>query len=99
QGFEVPILFRVDSEAALQQAARNLPPKGEFAELVDLLRNETAHRGRQRIRRASALDLVQWYLQHVQAECGELFPKVEELSSAIATQRAQLFRQVQSRLE
>ncbi|MDZ4820766.1 MAG: ATP-binding cassette domain-containing protein [Planctomycetota bacterium] len=99
QGFEVPIVFRVDSEATLQAAERNTPPTGEFAELVDLLRTETAQRGRQRIRRASALDLIQWYLQNVHSECESKYPQIEELSAAIATQRAQLFNQVRGRLE
>ncbi len=83
-------LFLVDSLAALDDARNGLAPRGQFAELVDLLTRRLAGTAAARIRRANFLDLVDEAL----ANCRELIdtqlPAVAQLRTAIDEQRAPL---------
>ncbi len=98
-GFDVPMLFRIDSEEALTRRERGEPAPPEFNELVDVLNRELAGRGRERIKRANVLDLVEWYLQTVHREVQATLPKVQELEQAAIGEQTRLFGKVRDRLE
>jgi hypothetical protein len=51
-------IFRIDSLRALADAQANLQPRGEFADLLDLLTRQMAGAAGNRIRRANFLELV-----------------------------------------
>ena len=51
-------IFRIDSLRALADAQAGLQPRGEFADLLDLLTRQMAGAAGNRIRRANFLDLV-----------------------------------------
>lgn len=99
QGFEVPHMFRLDGEEAIQRIEQHLPLPQEFSRLVDFLREELAGRARHRILRANALDLLEWFLNQTQQESDAAMPKVRQLEEAIPQQRAELFKAVRSHLE
>jgi dephospho-CoA kinase len=98
-GFEVPTLFRIDSQEALARRERGEEAPPEFNELVDYLYRELAERGRARIKRANVLDLVEWYLQTVKVDVNETLPKVQDLEQAAAAEQLRLFGKVRQRLE
>jgi hypothetical protein len=99
RGFEIPLLFRIDSAEALVRRERGEGPPAEFGELVDFLRRELAERGRARIKRANALDLVEWYLDQVQSDVESNLPAVARLESAVGEERARMFAKVRGELE
>ena len=45
-GFDVPTLFRIDSEAALSRREHGQPASPDFNELLEFLNRELAERGR-----------------------------------------------------
>jgi hypothetical protein len=98
-GFDVPILFRIDSKQALARRERGEPAPPEFNELVDFLNRELAERGRERIKRANVLDLVEWYLQTVKSDVKATLPKVRELEQTALAEQARLFGKIRERLE
>jgi hypothetical protein len=98
QGFEVPQTFRIDSEQALARRERGEPAPPEFNELLDFLNRELAQRGRQRIKRANVLDLVDWYVQTVQRDVQAELPKIHALDEATAAEQSRLFEKVRERL-
>jgi len=95
-------VFRVDSPAALADAQAGLQPRGEFAELVDLLTRQLAGAAANRIRRANFLDLLEETLASCRRRIDDAMPAVEQLRAAIEQQRsqlaAQLARQMRSEL-
>jgi predicted ATPase len=97
-GFDVPTVFRIDSEAALSRREHGEPAPPEFNELLDFLNRELAERGRLRIKRANVLDLVDWYVETVDREIQMALPKVRELEHAAAAEQARLFGKVRDRL-
>jgi hypothetical protein len=99
QGFEVPRMFRLDGEEALERAEHHLPAPPEFSRLVDFLHEELAGRARHRILRANALDLLEWFLRQTQQDIDVALPKVKQLETAIPAQRAELFKSVRSHLQ
>jgi energy-coupling factor transporter ATP-binding protein EcfA2 len=98
-GFDVPMLFRIDSEQALRRRERGEPAAPEFNELLDFLNRELAERGRERIKRANVLDLLDWYLQTVGRGVQAMLPKVHELEQTAMAEQARLFGKVRNRLE
>jgi hypothetical protein len=99
QGFEVPRMFRLDGEEAIERAEHHLPPPPEFSRLVDFLHEELAGRARHRILRANALDLLEWFLRQTQQDIDAALPKVKQLEAAIPAQRAELFKSVRTHLQ
>jgi hypothetical protein len=98
QGFDAPVLFRVDSEEALVRRERGDPAPVAFNELLDFLGRELATRGRERIKRANVLDLVDWFLQTVDRDVQNSLPRVSELEQTAAAEQARLFGKVRDRL-
>ncbi len=99
QGFSVPQMFRIDSEAALERTEQRLPLPQEFAKLVDYLSEQLNARARHRILRANALDLLSWFLNEVRCETEVALPGVHKLVATVEQERARLFGQVRHRLE
>jgi hypothetical protein len=89
-----PRIFFVDSLRALADAQANLQPRGEFADLVDLLTRQMAGAAAHRIRRTNFLDLVADTLDSCAARIDEAMPGVREAQNAIGEQRAALARQI-----
>ncbi len=83
QGFDVPQMFRLDTEEALERIEQHRPLPPEFARLVDFLNSELAGRARHRILRANALDLLAWFLDEVQCDINGALPALEKLEAAI----------------
>ncbi len=98
QGFQVPQMFRIDSEAALTQIEQHRPVPPEFARLKDFLNTELAGRARHRILRANALDLLDWFLGQVQRYLTASLPALTILEEAVAAERARLFDGIRQRL-
>ncbi len=100
--YAVGHVFRVDSLAALADAQEGLQPRGEFADLVDLLTRQLAGTAANRIRRANFLDLVDELLANCRGRIDQGIPAVEQLQTAVEEQRtrlaAELTRQMRSEL-
>ncbi len=92
-------IFRVDSLRALADARANLQPRGEFAELVDLLTRQMASAAANRIRRANFLDLVADTLDACAVRIDESLPGVRETQDAVDQQRALLARQLAANMQ
>ena len=100
QGFEVPQMFRLDTEEALERIEHHRPAPPEFTRLVDFLNSELAGRARHRILRANALDLLAWFLDEAQRDINGSLPGVEQIGgSHLRTERARLFDGVRRHLE
>jgi energy-coupling factor transporter ATP-binding protein EcfA2 len=97
-GFTVPHTFRIDSEEALDRLQAHRPAPAEFSALVDFLRTELAERGRHRILRTNALDLLSWFLAEAQREADTFVPALAKLEQAVADERNRLLTQVKSKL-
>jgi hypothetical protein len=83
-------IFRIDSLRALADARAGLQPRGEFADLLDLLTRQMAGAAGNRIRRANFLDLTADTLDSCRARIDESLPAVRELQNAIDQQRGLL---------
>ena len=99
QGFEVPQMFRLDTEEALERIEHHRPAPPEFTRLVDFLNSELAGRARHRILRANALDLLAWFLDEAQRDINSSLPGVTKLEEAIHVERARLFNGVRQHLD
>ncbi len=99
QGFDVPKMFRLDTEEALERIEQHRPLPPEFARLVDFLNSELAGRARHRILRANALDLLAWFLDEVQHDINASSPAIAKLDEAIQAERARLFDSVRRHLD
>ncbi len=95
----VPHLFRVDSLQSLADARDGRQPRGEFADLLDLLTRQMAGAAGNRIRRANFLDLIADTLDSCNARIEEAMPRVRETLSAVEEQRGLLARQVADRMQ
>ena len=87
-------VFRIDSLHALADAQNGLQPRGEFADLLDLLTRQMAGAAGNRIRRANFLDLAADTLDACRARIDEALPSVRELQTAIDQQRSLLAGQI-----
>ena len=99
EGFSVPRMFCLDSEAALQRLEEKRPLPAEFSELVDFLNVEVASRARHRILRANALDLLAWFVAEVKRDIDAALPKVTKLQQAVIAERQRLFACVKRRID
>lgn len=91
-------IFRVDSLAALEDAKAQRQPRGDFAELVDLLTRELAGAAQVRIRRANFLDLAAETLERCRKRVEERLGDVDALRAAIESQRAALGANLAARM-
>jgi hypothetical protein len=83
-------MFFVDSLTALADMQAGLPPRGEFARLLDLLNRELAGSAGNRVRRANFLDLVEATLRSCHDRIQAGMPAIEQLESGILEQRQRL---------
>jgi len=81
-------IFFFDSLSALADAREGRQPRGEFAQLVDLLLHELAGAAGNRIRRANFLDLLADTLVACRKRLDEATPPLEQAINAIHQQRA-----------
>ncbi len=95
---ETAHIYRVDSLRALADAQAGLQPRGEFADLLDLLTRQMAGTAANRIRRANLLDLAADALDACRRWIDPSLPRVRELQSAIDQQRAVLASQWADRM-
>ena len=82
----VPV-FRVDSLRALADAQSGLQPRGQFADLLDLLTRQMAGAAGNRIRRANFLDLVAETLEACGLRIDQNIANVRDVQTAIDQQR------------
>ena len=94
-----PHIFRIDSLRALADAQANMQPRGEFADLLDLLTRQMAGAAGNRIRRANFLDLVGSTLDSCGARIDEARPKVRETLAAVEEQRGLLAKQLAGKMQ
>jgi hypothetical protein len=87
-------IFRIDSLQALADAQNGLQPRGEFADLLDLLTCQMAGAAGNRIRRSNFLDLVADTLDACRRRIDEAMPSVRETQNALAEQRGVLAKQI-----
>jgi len=92
-------VFLVDSLAALSDAQQEIQPRGEFAQLVDLLTRQLAGAAAGRIRRANFLDLVDGALARCRELLDEAMPRVGQVQSAVDEQRAPLAAELARRMQ
>ena len=83
-------IFRIDSPRALADAQAGLQPRGDFADLLDLLTRQMAGAAGNRIRRANFLDLTADTLDACRSRIDESLPAVRTLQDAIDQQRGLL---------
>jgi len=98
EGFRVPRMFSLDSEAALARLEEKRPLPAEFSDLVDFLNAQLAGRAGHRILRANALDLLAWFLAEVKQEIDAALPHVTKLHEAVIAERLRLFECVTRRI-
>jgi len=91
-------IFRIDSLRALADAKAGLQPRGEFAELLDLLTRQMAGAAAARIRRVNFLDLVSEALDACKTRLDAALPEVRQLLTAIDEQRAALSARMAARM-
>ncbi len=87
-------IYWIDSLRALADQQNGLQPRGEFADLWDLLTRQMAGAAAQRIRRANFLDLAADTLDACSARVDEAMPGIRELQEAIDQQRSLLAGQM-----
>jgi hypothetical protein len=84
---------------ALKDAQNGFQPRGDFAELLDLLTRQMAGAAGNRIRRANFLDLTADVLATCQARIDEAMPKVQAVQASIDEQRAVLAHQLAGEMQ
>lgn len=92
-------IFRVDSLRALADAQAGLQPRGEFADLLDLLTRQMSGAAANRIRRANFLDLAADTLERCGARIDEALPGVREVQTAVDQQRGVLAQQMAAKMQ
>ena len=93
RGFESRI-FWIDSLRALADIQSGLQPRGEFADLWDLLTRQMAGAAANRIRRANFLELAADTLDACRTRTDEAMPSVRELQEVIDQHRGLLAGQM-----
>jgi hypothetical protein len=99
EGAQSAEIFFVDSLRALADAQNGLQPRGEFAELLDLLTRQMAGAAAHRIRRANFLDLTAETLDACAGRLDEGLPAVREVRAAIEQQRGLLAAEIARRMQ
>lgn len=97
--YEVPDLFFVDSNRALQEQQAGQRPTVDMGRLIDLLSNQLGASERVGIRRANVIDLVQVALQRCSQILSEKQEAVAGLESALETQKQRLTQRMAERLQ
>jgi hypothetical protein len=92
-------IFRIDSLRALADAQANIQPRGEFADLLDLLTRQMAGAAGNRIRRVNFLDLAADTLDACNARIEESLPSVRAAQIAIEEQRGLLGKQLAAKMQ
>ncbi|MBN1394378.1 MAG: hypothetical protein JW959_05100 [Pirellulales bacterium] len=92
-------IFFVDSLAALADARAGRQPRGDFADLLDLLTRRMAGAAANRIRRANFLDLAAETLDACRQRIEDGLPSVKKTQDAIDEQRAVLSRRIAERMQ
>jgi len=92
-------IFRIDSLRALADAQANIQPRGEFADLLDLLTCQMAGAAGNRIRRANFLDLAADTLDACNTRIEESLPGVRETHGAVEQQRGLLGKQLAAKMQ
>lgn len=90
QGFDVPLIHRVDGVEAIRRAAAGLPPDEGFAALLSSIRTELAGRAARRVRRTGAGDLAQWFFRQAASSLSGVRRPAEELLRGVARERTRL---------
>lgn len=88
--YEVPDMFFVDSQRALQEQQAGQRPSGDFSRLQSLLTTQLSASHRVQVRRANLIDLIHSALQHCQAKVAEETPHVAKLREVLEEQRQKL---------
>ena len=99
ESYEVPDLFFVDSNKALQEQRMQLHPSGEFGRLLNLLTNELGVAQRVRIRRANIVDLLQVGLTRSVEILSDAAKPLQELTDVLVQQRTALSQRMAERLQ
>lgn len=89
-GFDVPVMHRLDGVEAIRRAREGLPPEPGFAELCVSIQTELAGRAAVRVRRTGAIDLLDWFLRRTTARLAGVRDPVAALERGIADERARL---------
>jgi energy-coupling factor transporter ATP-binding protein EcfA2 len=97
-GFDVPVMHRLDGVEAIRRAREGLPPEPGFAELCASIQTELAGRAAVRVRRTGAIDLMDWFLRRTAARLAGMREPLAALENGIAGERARLERVLASRL-
>ena len=92
-------IFRVDSLHALADVQNGLQPRGEFADLLDLLTRQMAGAAGNRIRRANFLELVVDTLDACRGRVDEGLPKRAGSANRHRRQRAALAQQIAAEMQ
>ncbi len=88
--YEVPDMFFVDSNRALQEQQAGLRPSGDFSRLQSLLTTQLSASHRILVRRANLIDLIDAALRHCSARIEQELPHVEKLREVLEEQRNKL---------
>lgn len=92
-------MFLVDSLAAVDDARADRQPRGEFADLLDLLTRGMAGAAVNRIRRANFLDLMAETLDSCRRRIEDALPSVHNTQEAIEEQRAGFARRIAEQMQ
>ncbi|MBU4273245.1 MAG: hypothetical protein KKA28_15405 [Planctomycetes bacterium] len=92
-------IFLVDSLSALDDARAGRQPRGEFADLLDLLTRRMAGAAANRIRRANFLDLMADTLDSCRRRIEEALPSVQKTQEAVEERRGLMARRIAARMQ
>ncbi len=92
-------IFLVDSLSALDDAQTSRQPRGEFADLLDLLTRRMAGAAANRIRRANFLDLMADTLDSCRRRIEEALPSVQKTQEAVEERRGLMARRIAARMQ
>ncbi len=90
QGFQVPVILRLDSEDVLQAIEQKIPLPQEYRELKQLLETELDRRGHSRIRRSNAINLLQQYAKQTLQILDPYWAKIQTVDQTLDAEAARL---------
>ena len=92
-------VFFVDSLSALDDTRSDRQPRGEFANLLDLLTRRMAGAAANRIRRTNFLDLMADTLDSCRRRIEEALPSVKKTQEAVEERRGLMARRIAARMQ
>jgi len=98
EGFDVPIVYRLDGVEAIRRADAGLPHEPGFAELCHAIESQLAARAAGRVRRTGASDLLEWFLRRSATRLAEWRAPVTALEDGLAAERTRLENALAARL-